>query len=193
MLDSLFYLYTLASTSQNKNPTTWLMIFSALHALAFFLSYKRAQENKELLTNALTIGVISIKDVITSISYVVAINSIKTPDDIYTAQHIYGVMAAINIAALVILYKLHLKYAYTFGRLFFYELILTGILIVFRTVTWVKYRYFESYYEPAYYNLMYEIVIFCVVLLQCIVMFSPEYPRLFAWLKGLLKKSPSKS
>ncbi len=150
------------------------VIIALCYAIALILSLYRAHKNNELFTDFLSIAVVVFKYQITSLLMEKVLLYVQETGDSGIAQNVYLSVAGINILSLYILYKLHDRFSYKYGELFFSVFKLTSVVTVAHLIVWFKFVVLNVQEEHAYIHYIYSFVVLYISIALAVVMLFPS-------------------
>ena len=162
----------LVATSAHKVFSTQVII-ALCYTVALVHSFYRAFKHRELLSDFLSIAVVSSKYLVTSLLMEKVLLYISEGGNGAFAQNIYLALAGFNVLSMVILYKLHTKFSYTFGDLFFCIIKLTILLALAHFILWFKLVVLFVQAEHAYIHYMYSFIVLYISIALAVVMLFP--------------------
>lgn len=125
--------------SETRNAFSLQVVISLTYLFALFLSVFRALSNKELFSDFLSIAVVVTKYMITTVMMEHILIFIQENHQVGSAQNVYLGLCAFNILSIFIVYRLHIRFSYKYGPLFFSVVRLTGALALAHFILWFKF------------------------------------------------------
>lgn len=115
------------------------VVISITYLLALFASVFRAINHNELFSNFLCIAVVVTKYMLTTLLMEHILLYIQENNRVDNVQNIYIAVCAFNILSIFIVYRLHIRFSYKYGALFFAVCRLTALLALAHFVLWFKF------------------------------------------------------
>ena len=115
------------------------VVISITYLLALFGSVFRAVNHNELFSNFLCISVVVTKYMLTTLLMEHILLYIQENNRVDNAQNVYLGLCAFNILSIFIMYRLHMRFSYKYGPLFFVVLRLTLALALAHFILWFKF------------------------------------------------------
>ncbi|MGJ8482992.1 hypothetical protein ACSFVZ_03085 [Pseudoalteromonas sp. SYSU M81236] len=149
------------------------VIIAICYAIALVLSLYRALRNRELFSDFLSIAVVVFKYQITSLLMEKVLIYVQNTGESGIAQNVYLSIAGINLLSLYILYKLHQRFSYKYGELFFSVFKLTIVVTIAHLIVWFKFVILNVQEEHAYIHYIYSFIVLYISFTLAIVMLFP--------------------
>lgn len=150
------------------------VVISLTYLLALTLSIYRAVKNKELLSDFLSISVVVSKYMLTTLMMEHILIFIHENQNVGNVQNIYLAVAAFNILGLFILYRLHTRFSYKYGELFFTVVRLTLLLSFAHLILWVKFVVLDIQEGFAVLHYLYSFTVLYISCVLGVVMLFPK-------------------
>tara|TARA_Y100000782_G_C10188208_1_gene268240 strand:+ start:1159 stop:1728 length:570 start_codon:yes stop_codon:yes gene_type:complete len=150
------------------------VIIALCYTAALVNSFYRAYKHKECFSDFLSIAVVSSKYLVTSLLMEKVLLFISNGGSGEFAQNIYLALAAFNVLSVIVLYKLHTKFSYVLGELFFCIMKLTLLLASAHFILWFKLVVLFIQEEHAYIHYIYSFIVLYVSIALAIVMLFPR-------------------
>lgn len=140
MVNTLSNIYnSLLVATANHNVFSIQVLISLVYVLALALSLFRAMRQRELLSDFLCIAVVVSKYMLTTLLMERALMFLANTQRGDLAQNVYLGLCAFNILSIFIVYRLHIRFSYKYGGLFFVVLRLTLVLALAHFILWFKF------------------------------------------------------
>lgn len=174
MFEYLAELYNKALlASENKEVFSYQVIISLSYLLALILSMLRALKDNELFSDFLTIAVVVTKYMVTTLLMEYALTYIQDNHAVDNVQNVYLGLSATSLFSMYVLSKLHEKFSYKFGLLFFCVIKLTVVLSLAHFILWFKFVVLDIQAEHAYIHYIYSFIVLYISFTLAIVMLFP--------------------
>ncbi|MFY8285408.1 hypothetical protein AAEU31_18060 [Pseudoalteromonas sp. SSMSWG5] len=174
MFEYLAELYNKALlASENKEVFSYQVIISLSYLLALILSMLRALKDNELFSDFLTIAVVVTKYMVTTLLMEYALTYIQDNHAVDNVQNVYLGLSATSLFSMYVLSKLHEKFSYKFGLLFFCVIKLTVVLSLAHFILWFKFVVLDIQSEHAYIHYIYSFIVLYISFTLAIVMLFP--------------------
>lgn len=174
----LTYLYDLYNefmfASETRNAFSLQVVISLSYLLALCLSIFRAFKNKELLSDFLSIAVVVSKYMLTTLMMEHILIFIQENHQVGNAQNVYLALCAFSLLSLFILYRLHTRFSYKYGELFFTVVRLTLVLSVAHLILWVKFVVLDIQEGFAVLHYLYSFTVLYISFVLGVVMLFPK-------------------
>mgnify|MGYP006155099087 CR=1 FL=1 len=115
------------------------VVISITYLLALFGSVFRAVNHNELFSNFLCISVVVTKYMLTALLMEHILLYIQENNRVDNAQDVYLGLCAFNMLSIFIVYRLHIRFSYKYGPLFFAVVRLTAVLALAHFILWFKF------------------------------------------------------
>lgn len=115
------------------------VVISITYLSALFGSFFRAVNHNELFSNFLCISVVVTKYMLTALLMEHVLIYIQENHKVANAQNVYLGLCAFNILSIFIVYRLHIRFSYKYGPLFFAVVRLTAVLALAHFILWFKF------------------------------------------------------
>jgi len=174
MFEYLAELYNKALlVSENREVFSYQVLISLSYLLALILSMIRAVKDKELFSDFLTIAVVVTKYMLTTLLMEYALTYIQENHAVDNVQNVYLGLSATSLFSMYVLAKLHEKFSYKFGLLFFCVIKLTVVLSIAHFILWFKFVVLDIQAEHAYIHYMYSFIVLYISIVLAVVMLFP--------------------
>ncbi|MEQ5874761.1 hypothetical protein J3455_09345 [Pseudoalteromonas sp. NFXS39] len=174
MFEYLAELYNKALlVSENREVFSYQVLISLSYLLALILSMVRAVKDKELFSDFLTIAVVVTKYMLTTLLMEYALTYIQENHAVDNVQNVYLALSATSLFSMYVLAKLHKKFSYKFGLLFFCVFKLTIVIAIAHFVLWFKFVVLDIQAEHAYIHYMYSFIVLYISIALAVVMLFP--------------------
>lgn len=150
------------------------VVISLTCLLALTLSIYRAVKNKELLSDFLSISVVVSKYMLTTLMMEHILIFIHENQNVGNAQNVYLALCAFSLLSLFILYRLHTRFSYKYGELFFTVVRLTLVLSVAHLILWVKFVVLDIQEGFAVLHYLYSFTVLYISGVLGVVMLFPK-------------------
>lgn len=140
MFEYLTNLYNeLMFASETRHAFSIQVLISLSYLLALVASIIRAVKHTEIFSDFLCISVVVSKYMLTTLLMEHVLIYIQENHKVTNAQNIYLAVFAFNILSIFIVYRLHIRFSYKYGPLFFVVLRLTLVLALAHFILWFKF------------------------------------------------------
>ncbi|MFK3873056.1 hypothetical protein [Pseudoalteromonas rhizosphaerae] len=166
----------LVATAEHKVFSLQVMI-SLCYLLALALSIYRANRNKELFSDFLSIAVVVTKYMLTTLLMEKVLMFVANSGRSDLAQNVYLALSSASVLSMFVLYYLHTRFSYKYGDLFFCVMKLSAVLAIAHFVIWVKFVVLNIQVEHEYLHYMYSFIVLYVSIVLAIAMLFPYILR----------------
>lgn len=150
------------------------VVISVCYVLAFGLSIVRALKNTELFSDFLCIAVVGSKYMLTTLLMEHVLMFLATTQRGDLAQNVYAALCGFNVLSIMALYKLHARFSYKYGPLFFAVVRLTVILAVAHFAVWVKFVVLDIQEGFAVMHYAYSFIVLYISVALGVLMVHPR-------------------
>ncbi|WP_141235480.1 hypothetical protein [Pseudoalteromonas sp. NBT06-2] len=170
---------TILEVNEFKNyfsPAAFLVIiFTFLHVLALSVSSIRCAFKKERISRTVLIGIITSKDLISSLLFLLVYQHIdNNPQNKTFAQNIYLVAALLGIVSWYIATHIYEKMQYQYCRFFYVVIGLNLFLAVLNFLLWVKLVPLDlDKQAPALHNLYSTLNNYTIIAIATLMLWPP--------------------
>lgn len=153
------------------------VIISLAYLLALFLSVFRAFKDKELLSDFLSIAVVVSKYMLTTLMMEHILLYIQQNNRVDNAQNVYLGLSSFSALSLFVLYRLHVRFSYKYGALFFAVVRLTLLLCLAHFILWFKFVVLNIQEGFALVHYLYSFTVLYISIVLGVVMLFPNLLR----------------
>ena len=153
------------------------VVISLCYLFALCLSVFRALNDKELLSDFLSIAVVVSKYMLTTLlmEHVLIFLAESKRSDL--AQNVYLALCGLNLLSVFVLYKLHSRLSYKFGDLFFAVFRLTLLVSLSHFIVWFKFVVLNIQEGFALVHYLYSFTVLYISIVLGVVMLFPNLLR----------------
>lgn len=174
MFDYLADLYNkFMFASETRQAFSLQVMISLAYLSALGLSMYRAHKNRELFSDFLSIAVVVTKYMLTTLLMEHVLMFIQSNHAVGNAQNIYLAVSAISIFSMYVLYKLHTRFSYQYGDLFFCVMKLSAVLAIAHFIIWFKFVVLDIQHEWAWVHYMYSLIVLYISIALAVAMLFP--------------------
>lgn len=178
MFDYLADIYSeFMVASESRDAFSYQVIISIAYLLALILSMYRAHKNKELFSDFLSISVVVTKYMLTTLLMEHVLMYIQSNHTVGNAQNVYLALSFISLLSMFALYKLHTRFSYQYGALFFCVMKLSALLALAHFVLWFKFVVLDLQHEHAWVHYVYSSTVLYISIALAIAMLFPSILR----------------
>lgn len=178
MVDYLADLYNeFMVASETREAFSYQVMISLAYLLALALSIYRAHKNKELFSDFLSIAVVVTKYMLTTLLMEHVLMFIHNNDDVGNAQNIYLALSLLSVLSIYVLYKLHTRFSYQYGDLFFCVVKMSAALVLAHFFLWFKLVVLDIQHEFAWVHYVYSLIVLYISIALAIAMLFPDILR----------------
>tara|TARA_B110000091_G_scaffold203954_1_gene238047 strand:- start:25597 stop:26187 length:591 start_codon:yes stop_codon:yes gene_type:complete len=175
MIKTLSGLYNeILVATATHNVFSVQVIISLCYLLALCLSIFRALNDKELLSDFLSIAVVVSKYMLTTLLMEKALIFLAESKRGDLAQNVYLALCGFGVLSVIILYRLHVRFSYKYGELFFTVVRLTLALSVINFIIWVKFVVLDIQEGFAVLHYLYSFTVLYISCVLGVVMLFPK-------------------
>lgn len=125
--------------SETRHAFSIQVLISLSYLLALAASITRAIKHTEIFSDFLCISVVVSKYMLTALLMEHVLIYIQENHKVANAQNVYLGLCAFNILSIFIVYRLHIRFSYKYGPLFFAVVRLTAVLALAHFILWFKF------------------------------------------------------
>lgn len=153
------------------------VVISICYLFSLCLSVFRALNDKELLSDFLSISVVVSKYMLTTLlmEHVLIFLAESKRSDL--AQNVYLALCGLNLLSVFVLYKLHLRLSYKFGDLFFAVVRLTLLVSISHFIVWFKFVVLNIQEGFALVHYLYSFTVLYISIVLGVIMLFPDLLR----------------
>tara|TARA_Y100000780_G_scaffold186390_1_gene172923 strand:+ start:25218 stop:25805 length:588 start_codon:yes stop_codon:yes gene_type:complete len=175
MLNTLTNIYNdLLVATAAHNVFSLQVVISVCYVLAFGLSIVRALKNTELLSDFLCIAVVGSKYMLTTLLMEHVLMFLADTQRGDLAQNVYLALCGFNLLSVYVLYKLHTRFSYKYGPLFFTVVRLTLVLALAHFAVWVKFVVLDIQEGFAVMHYAYSFIVLYISVALGVLMVFPR-------------------
>ena len=178
MFDYLTDLYNdFMFASESRDAFSLQVLISIAYLLALALSIYRAHKNRELFSDFLSIAVVVTKYMLTTLLMEHVLMYIQSSHAVGNAQNVYLALCSFSLLSMYVLYKLHTRFSYQYGNLFFCVMKLSTLLAVAHFVIWFKFVVLDIQSAHAWVHYLYSSTVLYISIALAIAMLFPDVLR----------------
>ena len=178
MFDYLADLYNeFMFASETRKAFSLQVMISLSYLLALGLSMFRAHKNKELFSDFLAIVVVVTKYMLTTLLMEHVLMLIQSNHEVGNTQNIYLALSLLSALSMYVLYKLHDRFSYKYGDLFFCVMKLSALLSVIHFMLWFKFVVLDIQAAHAWVHYLYSALVLYISIALAVAMLFPYILR----------------
>ncbi|TMO02894.1 hypothetical protein [Pseudoalteromonas sp. S558] len=148
-------------------------IIAAAFLIALINSLRKAINQKELLSNFITIAFVCINYLLTALLMEYVLGYVQNHNSAASAQNVYLGFILSNVLTLFLMYKAHIKLSYTFTPLYFAVNRLFIVLTACHLLLWVKLVVLNLQQEYEQFHYIYSFTVLYISFSLAVIMIFP--------------------